>query len=885
VVAGAGGWLSSVASLRCWLCWLAIWAAGAGFWGLVLGHLPNPRGRWHRTTGVPAKPGPLLDRGILVGQPLAPERRALSYLGIRFSGGDRPPGAWIQLMLLSGQARPTATPELTERLLIKWTVRAARISKNRFLRLDLGGPRRALQQGGYLLVRALGPPRAPALRPWLDPAGQGANPAAETLLYDSGAIRRQQRLAGQLVLEAGSAGRQISLWSSLQELGWGWWTLALGAVVSLGLVLLLAPRPRRLLSQMAAALGRPPGSLVPAEQVRQWLPAVVLLLVIYLVFVIRGAWLCDDIYITLRTVHNFVHGHGLTWNPDERVQAYTHPLWMFVLAGTYLALDNAYWAALLPSLVFSLLTALLVAFRLARTPLAAVLALALLLLSKAFTEFSTSGLENPLTHLLLALFLVVLLQPHRSRGSLLLLLLLAALLGVNRADTLLLVLPALVLAIREHRRRAGLGALELVRLGILGLAPLWLWELFSLFYYGSLIPNTAFAKLNTGIPPAQMARQGLTYLLNSLAWDPLTLTAVLGCLAAPLASGDRRLWWVAAGAWLYVAWVTHHGGCFMSGRMLSGPLLLAVVLWARLPLTSTRQLAVPLAALATLALTTRSGPLSVEDRHHQKLTDSGIIDERRFYFDERGLMTFHRDKRFPARPSAREVPELDHVCGFGGIRGFASGSRGHLIDTCALSDAFLGRLPAIGAFTGDWRIGHFDRALPVGYWETIRSGQTLLRTPELARLYDRLQLVIRGDLLDPQRWAETLRLVTGAGTSLQAVYRTDSIELSQLNRQAGRGLPLREGGVDVVLARVRQARRLMLELGSPADYHLALFLQDRRQALRYVKARGHPGRMRVTVMLEPKKKQPGEAPPRYDRLRVVPAVGPGEFFLGRVTLK
>ncbi len=40
----------------------------------------------------------------------------------------------------------------------------------------------------------------------------------------------------------------------------------------------------------------------------------------------------DDAYITLRTVDNFINGYGLTWNISERVQAYTHPLWMFLLS-------------------------------------------------------------------------------------------------------------------------------------------------------------------------------------------------------------------------------------------------------------------------------------------------------------------------------------------------------------------------------------------------------------------------------------------------------------------------------------------------------------------------------------------------------------------------
>ena len=48
--------------------------------------------------------------------------------------------------------------------------------------------------------------------------------------------------------------------------------------------------------------------------------------------VVKDAWLSDDSFITLRTIDNVWHGYGLRWNPIERVQTYTHPLWMLLLS-------------------------------------------------------------------------------------------------------------------------------------------------------------------------------------------------------------------------------------------------------------------------------------------------------------------------------------------------------------------------------------------------------------------------------------------------------------------------------------------------------------------------------------------------------------------------
>ena len=53
---------------------------------------------------------------------------------------------------------------------------------------------------------------------------------------------------------------------------------------------------------------------------------------VLLAVAVRVAWLGDDAYITLRTVENWCSGLGLRWNLVDRVQTFTHPLWMLLLA-------------------------------------------------------------------------------------------------------------------------------------------------------------------------------------------------------------------------------------------------------------------------------------------------------------------------------------------------------------------------------------------------------------------------------------------------------------------------------------------------------------------------------------------------------------------------
>ena len=72
--------------------------------------------------------------------------------------------------------------------------------------------------------------------------------------------------------------------------------------------------------------------------------------------ILRNAWICDDAYITFRTVDNFIHGHGLTWNLAERVQAYTHPLWMMIISFFYLFTKEIYYTVIFLSLTLCALT-------------------------------------------------------------------------------------------------------------------------------------------------------------------------------------------------------------------------------------------------------------------------------------------------------------------------------------------------------------------------------------------------------------------------------------------------------------------------------------------------------------------------------------------------
>ena len=52
-------------------------------------------------------------------------------------------------------------------------------------------------------------------------------------------------------------------------------------------------------------------------------------------------------------MNNALDGYGLRWNAAERVQTYTHPLWMLLLLATTALTRNAYLSALGLSIVLT----------------------------------------------------------------------------------------------------------------------------------------------------------------------------------------------------------------------------------------------------------------------------------------------------------------------------------------------------------------------------------------------------------------------------------------------------------------------------------------------------------------------------------------------------
>jgi len=322
-------------------------------------------------------------------------------------------------------------------------------------------------------------------------------------------------------------------------------------------------------------------------------------------------WMSDDGFINLRVVQNALDGHGLVFNPGERVEAVTSPLWILVLtaAGVLRAplAQTAAWLGVALGVTGAAL-ALGASLRLSGAsggvwkalrarlwlPLGALVFAAL----PVVWDFLSSGLENGLTYLWIGAALAAVSSLARASddapGDALPLARTAraaALLGFGpmvRPDlaiaTGLFGLVALAASLRGRSRRGGIRAAGVTALA-LGAVPV-AWQLFRMGYYAVTSPNTALAK------EAFLSNwpQGGAYVLNYVSTYALLfpLGILVVTLAAELTSALSRGWRLTAmtraaaatSGLLCALYVARVGGDFMHGRMLlPATFLLVAPVW------------------------------------------------------------------------------------------------------------------------------------------------------------------------------------------------------------------------------------------------------------------------------------------------------------------
>lgn len=496
------------------------------------------------------------------------------------------------------------------------------------------------------------------------------------------------------------------------------------------------------------------------------------------VFVIN-AYICDDAFFSFRVIDNWVRGYGLRWNVAERVQTFTNPLHTLVIAALYAfihdpsSIPNAnriYFTSLFVSYGVSLAAILCIAWRL--KPIAMAPLLLLLLSSQAFVSFTSSGLETPWIYLFIAVFYLSLFFGEFERPrDYFVPFVCAGLCLVNRLDTALLFFPACV-----YLFVVGFKALGSRIVGVLALAgaPLIIWLVFSLTYFGFVLPNAYYAKLGLDVADVFLHEAGMAYLKVGFSEDPITLLTIAAGVIISI--GHRKTLLAGVSSALYVYYVYSVGGDFIGHRFLAPPFLLCAMILVfaanrhRL-FDSKIASGFVCAVLVVYSAIIPSSPIRV-------LRDGPAAFDVAYYFPASNLARWRPGKDFPfaayhhvkspehCRRMREKGPEVS-VSG-GGFAAFCRGPGAHVINHASIADPLLARL--VVRVPKAFLPGHVFKPVPTGYEESIEKGENVIADRDLHRYYQGLRIITRGPIFAANRWSEIWRYNFASARRFDAPY-------------------------------------------------------------------------------------------------------------------
>jgi hypothetical protein len=259
----------------------------------------------------------------------------------------------------------------------------------------------------------------------------------------------------------------------------------------------------------------------------------------------RVFYLDDVQMVGMRYGRNLADGLGLVWNTGERVEGFTNPAWVLIMAAVHAAgAPDATAALYIKAIAWMLACAVLALAVRLRRQLAgpdawADAALLLMLAMNAEVVFwAANGFETPLlTALLLWLLTRVIEEAERGTATAGTMVATGAL-GLMRADAYLLIAAVVGVAIVLSRQRARAARLALLA----GLLPLLLVGA-RLAYYGQWMPNT-FELRMTAVPDLWL--EGARYVKRFGREHLLLIACAVAACARPSDGRTRAVVGVCA---------------------------------------------------------------------------------------------------------------------------------------------------------------------------------------------------------------------------------------------------------------------------------------------------------------------------------------------------
>lgn len=276
----------------------------------------------------------------------------------------------------------------------------------------------------------------------------------------------------------------------------------------------------------------------------------------------------DDLYITLRYLHNFINGYGIVFNAGERIEGYSNPTWLFLLAFLAKTFDITGQTALI---YLARGTSLLIGFGIIlvfflmvqetgrKSPLLYLFPF-IIAINPSLNVYNFSGLETPFITFLLGVVVLLYLKLQRSGkiGYLIAFSVFLGILSISRPEGIIYLVTLLggMFVIDIITRRAI--STNLIISTLISGAIFLGFIAFRWFYYHDILPNTLYAKNS---PTMLVFKEGIMYVLGfaalyvapfvflafvndpssqSLRWEhlPLYLTVLAQFAFAAYAGGD-----------------------------------------------------------------------------------------------------------------------------------------------------------------------------------------------------------------------------------------------------------------------------------------------------------------------------------------------------------
>lgn len=509
-----------------------------------------------------------------------------------------------------------------------------------------------------------------------------------------------------------------------------------------------------------------------------------LLVLLFALVTLIISWNSDDAYHAYIMAKNLVDGNGFVYHVGYRVSATTCPLFTLLTALVYAVLgsDSMYLAGIILGVACSTIAVYILVFKICKTIESAFLSVCILIGCYCFMSYTTAGLENSLLFLLSALFLYYFNRKELfEEKDLFILALLLSLLAMTRMDSVLLFIPTICIGYLFFSK---VQFIKKVLIGLGGLFPFVLWEVFSIFYYGYPFPNTMYVKLNTGFPKTDYFSRGLNYLFFSSLVDIALFLVPLLFLILSIVWKNKRMQLVAGGVWIYLFYVVSIGGDFMVGRHLTVPFFVAfigvLILFSKSKLVDWNR-SLKKFLLLILSLELICGvfirPVAKEYLFEIKRDPSvtGVADEKNAYYSSTGLIPYIQNLlkgKDTVEDYASECTDYcaklreknvrgDCVFFIRGIENYYAQEDGilYLTDPYGLMDPLLSHLPAV--YEENWRIGHMVRQVPDGYRESVLTGTNQIVNQSLHEYYDKVLLIIQGDIWDSERLEVIVKMNLG----------------------------------------------------------------------------------------------------------------------------